>query len=96
VLPDHPVEVLFLEYLHSARLVRVRWWIDNMLQEWYVVDRVNEALEIAFEKAGIEMPVTTRDLIVKLEAGGGEEISHRPGELELPGRASNPPPGPPG
>ena len=76
VLPDKPVEALFLEYGHSARLVRVQWWIDDMLQEWYIMDRVNKALEIAFEQAGIEMPVTTRDFIVKVDTGSGEEVSH--------------------
>ena len=78
VLPDKPVEALFLEYGHSARWVRVQWWIDNVHQEWYITDRVNEALETAFEKAGIEMPVTTRDFIVRMDTGGGEMESSPP------------------
>jgi small-conductance mechanosensitive channel len=65
VLPDLPVDVLFHEYGISARLMRVRWWIDDMHEEKHITDRVHEALEIAFGKAGIEMPVTTRELIVR-------------------------------
>jgi small-conductance mechanosensitive channel len=84
VLPDHPIEALFLEYRHSARLVRVQWWVDDMLQEWYIMDRVNKALEIAFGQAGIEMPVTTRDLIVKVDTES-EEVSRSYRESGLPG-----------
>ena len=84
VLPDHPVEALFLEYGHYARWVRVQWWIDDMLQEWYIMDRVNKALETAFQKAGIEMPVTTRDLIVRLDTGSGKEIRKSYGEPDRP------------
>jgi small-conductance mechanosensitive channel len=65
VLPDQPVDVLFHEYGVTARRMRVRWWIDDMHEEKHITDRVHEALEIAFGKAGIEMPVTTRELIVR-------------------------------
>ncbi len=65
VLPDQPVDVLFHEYGISARVMRVRWWIDDMHWEKHITDQVHEALEIAFDKAGIEMPVTTRELIVR-------------------------------
>jgi len=86
VLPDHPVDALFLDYGHSARQVQVRWWIDDMHQEWYIVDRVNEALEIAFAKEGIEMPVTTRDLAVRMQPGTGERLSLSGGDPELSAR----------
>ena len=69
VLPDQPVDVLFHEYGVTARVMRVRWWIDDMHEEKHITDRVHEALEIAFDKAEIEMPVTTRELVVRREPG---------------------------
>jgi small-conductance mechanosensitive channel len=64
VVPDLPVDALFREYGVTARVMRVRWWIDDMHKEKHIIDQVHEALEIAFSKAQIEMPVTTRELIV--------------------------------
>lgn len=72
VLADQPVDVLFYEYGVSARTVRVRWWIENMHQEKYIIGQVNQALEIAFDQAGIEMPVTTRKLNVSGEINSSE------------------------
>jgi small-conductance mechanosensitive channel len=85
ILPDQPVDVLFLEYGVSARVMRVRWWINDMYRERPIIAQVNEALEIAFEKAGIEMPVTTRDLIVRVEPETAERLSRSHGEPHTPG-----------
>ena len=71
VLEDEPVDVLFIEFDDSARKVRVRWWIETFHDEWHALDRVNAALESAFEKAAIEMPYETYDLRVQTEDGGG-------------------------
>ena len=67
VLADRPVDVLFREYGDSARLMRVRVWIDDMHEEMITIDRVNEALERALTEAGINIPFTSYDLNVKLE-----------------------------
>jgi small-conductance mechanosensitive channel len=67
VLPDRPVDVLFHAYGDSARTMRVRWWIEDMHQEYYVIDRVNVALERALGEAGIDIALTRYDLNVKLE-----------------------------
>ncbi len=80
VLPDQPVNVLFLNYVASARGMQVQWWIDQMHQEQQIIDGVHRALETAFEKAGIEMPVTTRDLIVQLDTGMGDHLSLSPAQ----------------
>jgi small-conductance mechanosensitive channel len=90
VVPDHPVEALFLDYGHSARRVQVRWWIDNMHQEWYIMDRVNEALETAFAEAGIEMPVTTRELIVQVDPETVKDLPRSTGEPNSPGKSAGP------
>ena len=71
VLDDEPVDVLFIEFDDSARKVRVRWWIATFHDEWHALDRVNAALESAFEQAHIDMPYETYDLRVQLEDGGG-------------------------
>ena len=87
-LPDHPVDVLFLDYGVSARVMRVRWWINDMYRERPIISQVNEALEIAFDQAGIEMPVTTRDLIVKVDPETANQASRSPGEPSSPGKPS--------
>ena len=88
VLPDQPVDVLFHEYGISARQTRVRWWIDDMDLEKSIIDGVNEALETAFDKAGIEMPVTTRNLIVQVDPATGEQLSRPHKESNAPGKPS--------
>jgi small-conductance mechanosensitive channel len=67
VVPDQPVDVLFREYGDSARTMRVRWWIDDMHQEWRIVDRVNVAVERALAEAGIGIPFSRYDLNVRLK-----------------------------
>ncbi len=80
ILPDQPVDVLFLDYGLSSRVMRVRWWINDMYRERPTISQVNEALEIAFDEVGIEMPVTTRDLIVKADPETAQQASRSPGE----------------
>jgi small-conductance mechanosensitive channel len=80
------VDVLFLEYGVSARVMRVRWWINDMYRERPIIAQVNEALEIAFDRAGIEMPVTTRDLIVRVDPESAEQLPRPKGEPGSPGK----------
>jgi len=67
VLSDKPVDVFFIKFGDSSRLVRVRWWIDSYKDENPVLDKVNAALEVALDKAGIDLPFDTYDLNVKLQ-----------------------------
>jgi len=67
VLEDEPVDVLFIEFGDSARKMRVRWWIATFYDKWQALDKVNAALESAFEKARIDMPYETYDLRVHME-----------------------------
>ena len=67
VLPDRPVEVLFLDFGDSVRRIRVTWWIDTYSQEFIMMNRVNRALDGAFDKAGIKIPFPTYDLNLKME-----------------------------
>ena len=65
VLPDKPVNIYYLKFGGSARLVRVRWWIETYKDEKSILDQVNTALELELDKAGIELPFDTYDLNVK-------------------------------
>lgn len=56
VLPDKPVDVLFLEFGDSDMILRVRWWIESYVDARRSTDRVNEAIYTALEQAGIEIP----------------------------------------
>jgi small-conductance mechanosensitive channel len=67
VLPDRPVDVLFLKFGVSDRTMRVRCWIDTIHHEYRILDRVHAALESALDEAGIDMPFQTYALNVKLE-----------------------------
>jgi small-conductance mechanosensitive channel len=67
VLPDKPVDVFFLGFGDSARQVRVRWWIETVNDQNPLLDRVNEAIELALDEAGIDMPNPAYDLNLKME-----------------------------
>jgi MscS family membrane protein len=56
VIPEMPVDVLFLEFGESAMILRVRWWIESYIDARRSADRVNETVYLALEQAGIELP----------------------------------------
>lgn len=56
VLPEMPVDILFMEFGDSAMILRVRWWIESYIDARRSTDRVNEAIITALEAAGIELP----------------------------------------
>ena len=56
VIPDKPVDILFMEFGDSAMILRVRWWIESYIDARRSTDRVNEAMYQALEQAGIELP----------------------------------------
>jgi small-conductance mechanosensitive channel len=73
VLPDGPVDVLYLEFGGSTRVIRVRWWVEGIRGEKRVRDRVNVAIERALDDAGIAMPFTTYDLNLKMAGPVGDD-----------------------
>ncbi len=73
VLPDKPVQVFFLKFGDSTRLVRVQWWIESYKYQNSVLDEVNAALETALDEAGIDMPFNTYDLNVKMKNEGTDQ-----------------------
>jgi small-conductance mechanosensitive channel len=65
VLPDKPVDALFLEFGEPVMIFRVRWWIDSYIDTRRMFDSVNEALYEALAAAGIDMPFTDDDVSIK-------------------------------
>jgi MscS family membrane protein len=56
VLPEMPVDILFLEFGDSAMILRVCWWIGSYIDARRSTDRVNETIYQALQHAGFEMP----------------------------------------
>ena len=69
VLLDKPVDIYYLKFGDSARLVRVRWWIDTYRDEKPMLDQVNTALELELDRAGIDLPNNTYDLNLRTQNG---------------------------
>ncbi len=67
VLPDKPVDALYIEMGDSAMIFRVRWWIESYVDTRRVVDRVHTALQEALDAAGIESPYPIQN--VNLQVG---------------------------
>ena len=74
VLPDRPVDALYIEMGDWAMVFRVRWWIESYVDTRRVIDRVHTALQRALDEAGIDCPYPTQRLNVQVEdrsKGGG-------------------------
>jgi small-conductance mechanosensitive channel len=78
VLTDKPVDALFLEFGDSAMVFRVRWWINSYTDTRRMFDKVNEAMYKALDAAGVDMPFTTYDVNVKLDAPDAEQLAEAP------------------
>ena len=70
VLPEKPVEVLFIGFSDTARHLRVRWWVANYHLQYPMLDRVCTDIDYALNRTGIEIPITTYDLNVKMQDEG--------------------------
>ena len=62
VLADRPVDVLFMAYGESTRLVDVRWWLHSIHDRYHMLDKINSAVEAALDQARIAVPYTTYTL----------------------------------
>ena len=65
VLPDRPVEALFLEFGDSTMIFRLRWWLESYVDTRRMFDRVNTALYKALEEADIQLPFPQLDVHMK-------------------------------
>ena len=60
VMPDKPIEALFLEFQDSGLLFRVRCWIEHYVETRRVIDKMNTAIYKALNRADIEIPFPQR------------------------------------
>jgi len=67
VLQDKPVDALYNEMGDSAIMFRVRWWIESYADTRRIFDRVNTALQVALDEAGIEMPFPTQTVNLQVD-----------------------------
>lgn len=74
VLPERPVEALFLEFGESALIFRVRWWIESYVDTRIMFDRVNTAIYKSLKQADIEIPFPQRDVHHKVDSSNGEQL----------------------
>jgi MscS family membrane protein len=75
VLPEEPVDVLYIEMGDSARILRVRWWIVSYVDTRQVLDRVHTTMERALDEAGVEMPFPTQSINLELAPETANRIS---------------------
>jgi small-conductance mechanosensitive channel len=75
VLPDRPVHAYFLAFGAAGRQVRVMWWIANVDAKFYMLDRVNGALEEALDAADIEITFPTYNLNLAWERDETKRMS---------------------
>jgi small-conductance mechanosensitive channel len=81
VLPDRPVDVLYLEMGDWAMVFRVRWWIETYADTRRVIDRVHTALQGALDEAGIESPYPTSNVLLEREGQTARPDKDKP-EME--------------
>jgi small-conductance mechanosensitive channel len=76
VLPDQPVDVLYLAFGGTGRRIRVRWWVDDVNNHNRIRNLVNVALDSALEEAGIDTPDPTYDLNLKAKGKAISDVNH--------------------
>lgn len=79
ILPEEPVDVLYNEMGDSAMIFRVRWWIESFTDTRRVFDRVNTALQLALDEAGIVMPPTQYEVSLKVDPDKGAQLLKQTG-----------------
>jgi small-conductance mechanosensitive channel len=62
VLPDKPVEALYVEMGGTGMVFRIRWWIESYVDTRRMFDQVNTALQSAFDQEGIVIPNPAYDI----------------------------------
>lgn len=67
VIPDRPVDALFLNFGDSALIFRLRWWIETFAETRRMFDRVNTAVYNALRAADILIPFPQREIRIVRE-----------------------------
>jgi len=66
VLPDKPVEALYVELGDSAMIMLVRWWIESYEDTRVMLDRVNSAIKHAMNEQRVDVPLPAQMLDVHI------------------------------
>ncbi len=75
VLPDLPVEALYIEMGDSAMIFRVRWWIESYEDTRRMFDRVNTALQEELDTEGIDIPFPTHTMNLQIDPDTAVNLS---------------------
>jgi small-conductance mechanosensitive channel len=75
VLPDRPVDSLYIDMGDSAMIFRVRWWIESYEDTRRMYDRVNTALQDVFDAHGIETPYPTQTMNLQVDKTTAANLS---------------------
>ncbi len=75
VLPEKPVDVLYVTMGESAMIFRVRWWINSYRDTRHIFDKVNTVLQREFDEAGIKLAPNTLDINILNMPGGQKDSS---------------------
>ena len=82
VLPDRPVDALYVTMSDVAMIFRVRWWLESYVDTRYMFDRVNTALQKAFDEAGIELAIAEMDINILDKPGDNDDNQQNPHESD--------------
>lgn len=77
VMKGERIEALFLEFGDSALIFRVRCWIENYVETRRIIDKLNTALYLALNEAGIVIPIPQRQVHLanrSVEPGKGSSV----------------------
>jgi MscS family membrane protein len=79
VLPDKPVDALYVSMGESGMIFRVRWWIESYRDTRHMFDRVNTTLQKAFKEAGITLATNIMGISILNNPGSKDDkSSHTP------------------
>ncbi|UCC53212.1 MAG: mechanosensitive ion channel family protein, partial [Anaerolineaceae bacterium] len=75
VLPDKPVESLYIEMGDSSMIFRVRWWLETYADTRSMFDQVHTALQEAFDANGIYIPYPIHTTKLEVDDKSAQNLS---------------------
>jgi MscS family membrane protein len=75
VLPDKPVDSLYIDMGDSAMIFRIRWWIESYEDTRRMYDRVNTALQEVFDAHGIDSPYPIHTMNLQVDRETAANLS---------------------
>jgi len=75
VLPDKPVDALFIDMTQGPIKFRLRWWIESYVDTRRMFDKVHTAIKQALDDAGIGSPITSDNINLMVDQVTTERLS---------------------